>query len=176
VKNRIELANGISDVARIGVVMQLEPGFEKVEWFGRGPHENYMDRCASARVGRFASTVTDLYEPYIVPQEHGSRTGVRWFALHNGRQGVLLRGGQPLQVTASHYAASDLYAAAHTYQLEPRDETVLHVDLAQRGLGTRSCGPDTLEKYRLTGQVYVFSYDLLLFDPRRDDPAVVARA
>ncbi len=175
VRNKIELAEEISDVPRIGVVMQLEPGFEKIEWFGRGPHENYTDRHASARVGRFASAVADLYEPYIVPQEHGCRTDIRWFALSNGRLGVLLRGAQPLQVTASHYTASDLNEATHTYQLEPREETVLHVDLQQRGLGTRSCGPDTLDKYRLADQVYSFNYDLLLFDPRRDDPAVVAR-
>ncbi len=176
VKNRIVLADGVSDIARVGVVMQLEPGFENAEWLGRGPHENYTDRHASARVGRFAAKVADLYEPYIVPQEHGCRTGVRWFALNNGRVGVLVRGSKPLQVTASHYTAADLYGASHTYQLEPRDETILHVDLQQRGLGTASCGPDTLEKYCLLGDRYEFSYDLVTFDPTREDPAAVARS
>ena len=166
----------MSDVGRIGVVMQLEPGFENAEWLGRGPHENYTDRHASARVGRFAAKVADLYEPYIVPQEHGCRTGVRWFALNNGRTGVLVRGSKPLQVTASHYTAADLYGASHTYQLEPRDETILHVDLQQRGLGTGSCGPDTLDKYRLLDDRYDFSYDLVLFDPKQDDPSTVARS
>ncbi|NQT92002.1 MAG: beta-galactosidase, partial [Lentisphaerae bacterium] len=176
VKNVIELAEGVSDVPRIGVVMQLVPGFEQAEWFGRGPHENYTDRCASARVGRFAARVSDFYEPYIVPQEHGCRTGVRWFALQKKRAGVLLRGRQPLQVTASHYTSDDLFGATHTCELERREETILHIDLVQRGLGTRSCGPDTLEKYTLTDRSYSFSYDLLLFDPRLDDPAVIARS
>ena len=175
VNNRIVLADGISDVARMGVVMQLEPGFEHAEWFGRGPHENYTDRHASARMGRFAAEVDDFYEPYIVPQEHGCRTGVRWFALNNGRLGLLVCGKRPLQVTASHYTASDLYEATHTYQLEPRAETILHIDLQQRGLGTNSCGPDTLNQYRLLADAYAFSYDMMLFDPKHDDPAVVHR-
>jgi len=176
VSNAIELADGVTDVARIGVVMQLRPNLEQVEYFGRGPQENYTDRNASARVGRFKTTVSDLYVPYILPQEHGCRTGVRWFALADKSTGVLLKAPKALQVTASHYTPDDLYAATHTCQLESRAETVLHVDLAQRGLGTQSCGPDTLEKYKLLDSAYSFDYDLALFDPRQDDPAIVARS
>ena len=160
VKNVIEMADGITDVARIGVVMQLTKGFENVQWYGRGPHENYTDRHASAWVGRFSSTVNDLYEPYILPQEFGCRTAVRWFNVGNGRKELMFRGYPHLQFSASHFTDQDMYQAKHTHELAPRPETILHIDLAQRGLGTQSCGPDTLEKYKLLGRRYSFEYSM----------------
>ena len=101
-------------------------------------------------VGRFRSTVTDQYVPYILPQEHGHRSDVRWLWLTDEAGfGLVVEGRPTIGFTASHFTAADLYAALHTTDLEPRAEVMLSLDHAQRGLGTASCGPDTAPRYQL---------------------------
>jgi beta-galactosidase len=161
VENQVQLGNGISDVPRIGVTLVLSPELEALEWFGRGPWENYSDRKAGAMVGRYHSTVSDEYVPYILPQEHGNKCDVRWLALTNEAGHGVRVDGQPLfEFSASHLAAEDLYQARHTVDLTPRREVILNLDAGQRGLGTASCGPDTLPQYRLLADSYSFGYQL----------------
>ena len=161
VENRVRLGNGISDLPRIGVTMLLSPELEQLAWFGRGPWENYSDRKTAALVGRYQSTVSDQYVPYIMPQEHGHKTDVRWLQLTDGSGAGLRVEGEPtIEFTASHFTAEELYAARHTTDLQPRPEVILNLDAGQRGLGTASCGPDTLDKYRLLEREYQFVYRL----------------
>ena len=160
-ENVVELARGVADVPRIGVVLTLRPGLERLEWYGRGPLEAYSDRLASTVVGRFESTVADQYVPYINPQEHGHHPDTRWLRLTDGRgRGLEVRGLPLIGFGASHFTAADLTAATHTNELEPRPEVFLSLDAAQRGLGTASCGPDTAERYRLLERRYAFSFAL----------------
>ena len=151
IDNMLKLAPGVADLPRIGVELVLAEQLEQVEWLGRGPDENYPDRKAGSPVGRYTTTVTGMYVPYILPQENGARCDVRWCALHDGGLGLLMAGGGPLIVTALHYSAEDLTGAFHTNELRPQPEVYVHLDVAQRGLGTASCGPDTLPAYRLAG-------------------------
>ena len=160
-ENEVALGPDLRDVPRVGVVLELPSELEQLAWYGRGPHENYSDRLAATVVGRFAGTVTEQYVPYILPQEHGHRSDVRQLELHDGRGfGLQVQGLPAIGFTASHLTASDLYAARHTCDLEPRPEVILSLDHAQRGLGTASCGPDTLPRYRLREAAYRFSYVL----------------
>ena len=118
-------------------------------------------RKAGARVGRFESTVSDQYVPYIVPQEHGQKTDVRWLGLHDlSGAGLDVSGAPLLQFSALHYSANDLFAAPHSHQIPWRDSTLLCLDIQQRGLGTASCGPDTLPRYRLRAGTHRFAYTL----------------
>jgi beta-galactosidase len=161
VEHEVELGDDLRDLPRVGVVLVLEPGLEQLEWFGRGPWENYPDRQASAVIGRYRSTVTDQYVPYIVPQEHGHRGDVSWLTLTDGHGRGLKVTAQPrIGFSASHFTAADLQAARHTSDLEPRAEVILSLDHAQRGLGTASCGPDTSPRYQLRDRVYRFAYVL----------------
>jgi hypothetical protein len=143
---------------RIGLELALPPGFDQFTWYGRGPHENYADRKDSSAIGVYTSTVSDQYHPYVKPQETGNKTEVRWAALTN-KDGVgLLAIGMPtLEVTALHYSAEDLTGANHTYELKPRSETILNLDWIQTGLGGNSCGPGTLEKYRIFPEPVTYS-------------------
>lgn len=163
VENMIRIGDGVTDLPRVGMSLALVPGLEQLEWFGRGPWENYSDRKASAMVGHYQSTVTGEYVPYIMPQEHGHKTEVRWLTLI-GESGRGLRvEGQPLiGFSASHFTADDLFQARHTCDLAPRAEVILNLDHAQRGLGTASCGPDTLSQYRLLQSEYPFAFRLQL--------------
>ncbi len=158
-EHEVELPDELRDLPRVGVVLTLAPGLERLEWFGRGPWENYADRQASAVVGRYASTVTGQYVPYIAPQEHGHRGDVRWLTLTGeDGHGIKVSGRPLIGFSASHFTAADLTAARHTVDLEPRAEVILNLDHAQRGLGTASCGPDTDPRYRLNEPAYRFAY------------------
>lgn len=161
VTNHVHLGDGIRDVARIGVNLVVAPGLEQLSWFGRGPWENYSDRKASALVDRYESTVTEQYVPYVLPQEHGHKTDVRWLSLtRDGEQGLRVTGAPLIEFSASHFSDHDLAAARHTIDLQPRAEIQLNLDHAMRGLGTGSCGPDTLEQYCLLASDYTFQYRL----------------
>jgi beta-galactosidase len=158
--NIFTIDKAIPDLPRLGVVLTLKPGFERLKWFGRGPFENYSDRKRAALVDLYESTVTDQYVPYIMPQEHGNHTDVRWLSLRHQSAGLLVEAAGPLEFSASHYTAQDIDSAYHTYDLKPRAEVVLNLDYRQRGLGTESCGPGPLEQYKIKPGRYAWSYSL----------------
>lgn len=160
VQNVFEVGKSLPDLPRLGVEFALAPGFEHLEWFGRGPGESYPDRKAGLPIGRYRSTVRDQYVPYIVPQEHGLRTDVRWFRISDARIGARFEFSAPASFSASHFRARDLTAAAHTHELKERPETIVCLDARHRGLGTNSCGPDTLDKYKIFPGTYRFGFGL----------------
>lgn len=163
IENEVCLGEGVTDLPRVGVNLILVPGLEQLEWYGRGPWENYSDRKASALLALYHSTVSDQYVPYIMPQEHGHKTDVRWLSLQDEKGiGLKVIGYPKLEFSASHFSDNDLFNAKHTYDLHPRPEVILNLDTAMRGLGTASCGPDTLEQYRLLDKEYKFAYMLKL--------------
>ena len=131
-------------------------------WFGTGPHETYPDRRRGGLVGRWQSTVTEQHVPYIWPQESGGHADVRWLELTGRRRPRRAGSGPtgPRQVSATHSAAADLAAATHDVELSPRPETIVHLDAAHRGLGTASCGPDTLPEYLVGPGTYRWSWTL----------------
>jgi hypothetical protein len=140
----------VRQLPRIGLQLTVPGGFEHFTWYGRGPHESYADRKESARIGVYSGSVDDQYVPYILPEENGNKTEVRWVALTDDEGAGFLAVGMPeLNVSAHHYTTADLTAAKHTFELVRRDDTTLNLDYAQSGLGNGSCGPGVLPKYRL---------------------------
>ena len=158
---QLEVPADLADVPRIGTVLELVPGFEEVEWYGLGPHESYPDRKRAGLVGCWRSTVADLHVRYLWPQGSGGRADVRWLALTagDGRR-LTLRFEVPLQVSASHFRAQDLAAATHQEELVRAPETIIHLDAAHRGVGTASCGPDTLPAYMVGPGTYHWTWTL----------------
>ncbi len=174
-RNEMVVGDVLDDLPRLGVSLVLESGFSGVEWFGRGPHESYLDRKESAALGRFAGTISEQHHDYVVPQENGNKTDVRWLALcRDDAVGLLFVARKPIECSVSHLTAHDLYAARHINELEPRAETFVHLDVAQRGLGTASCGPDTLPAYRLKPGRHRFDVWLAPFEPAGVDPGKLA--
>jgi len=144
---------------RIGVTAMTAAGFEKAGWFGRGPWENYSDRKRSAHVGRYEASVSELHEDtYVLPQENGNRCDVRSLTLKSKKNTLHISAEIPFEFSVSHYTANDLYETLHQCDLVPRKETVINIDLAQRGVGTGSCGPQTLEQYELNEKNYRFEF------------------
>lgn len=135
-------------ITRLGLRMILNEGLENVEWYGRGPHENYIDRKESAPFGRYSRRVSAMVEPYEKPQSMGNREDVRWIKLTGtDRSGIEIQANSKLSFTALHFTDQDLGKARHMYELKPRKETILSLDYQQMGLGNGSCGPIQLPEY-----------------------------
>ncbi|HCC44062.1 MAG TPA: beta-galactosidase [Gammaproteobacteria bacterium] len=150
----------LTDLPRVGVRWQLEPGFEELAWYGLGPHETYEDRKTSGVLQIHQSTVTEQYVPYILPQEHGNLSELRWLSVNDGRTSLKVSGNGRLQGSVSHYSQETLTEAFHTYELSLSPYTWLCLDSMQRGVGGASCGPDTLDKYRVRHGKYRLSYGM----------------
>jgi beta-galactosidase len=159
IDHTIEYDKRLPSLPRVGVVMQTPPGFENVEWFGRGPWENHIDRNTGSPVGRYRGTVDEQQVSYVMPQENGSKSEVRWCAIDNGRVGVRLIGQPLFEFSVRHVTDGDLFAARHINDLARmrRPETIIHLDHIQRGVGTGSCGPQTFERYRVPPDRYAFT-------------------
>lgn len=159
VEDELALPDSLDDLPRIGARFEVPAGFDLLQWYGRGPLETYADRESSEQLGRWSGRVADQYVPYVLPQEHGHHTDTRWFALTDGPPaeggaGVLVSSTdrlEPLGFSARHHHDADLYAASTTAELRMSPTIEVHVDLINRGLGTATCGPDTLAPYQVTG-------------------------
>jgi beta-galactosidase len=165
VEETITVPEALDDVPRVGIALETVPGFEDATWLGRGPQESYPDRKRGARLGRWQSTVSDLAVPYVRPQENGGRADVRMLELRDGSgRGLRLTFDRPMQVSATHHRDRDLATATHDVELVARPETIVHVDVAHRGLGTASCGPDTLPEYLVRPGTFTWTWALEALD------------
>ena len=150
---------------RLGLSWMLDGSLENAQWYGRGPWENYVDRCTGSFVGKYSSSVTDLYEEYVRPQDNGYRSDCRWFEFKDSAgKGVRFSADFPMFVQALHLSMEDLMGARHfngerrrAVILEPRSEICLNIDLRQLGLGGASCGPRPMDKYRVPVQHETFT-------------------
>src|SRR5205823_10837714 len=103
VRNHFRVDPAVDDLPRLGVTLSLPDDFETLEWFGRGPLETYVDRNRAARVGRWSGTVSGQYVPYVVPQEHGNKTGVRWIDLAGEAAAVRFTPAAPCDASATRF-------------------------------------------------------------------------
>lgn len=162
---------GLPELGKFGMLLTLNEGFEHLEYYGRGPVENYADRHESALVGRYTSTVSDQFYPYIRPQECGNHTDVRWLSLRDSNGNILhVSADKPINFSALHYSVDDLDSGTsrkllRTIDVQPRKETFLNIDLCQRGLGgDNTWGQEPYRQYRLAGGNYSYSFSLSLTD------------
>ena len=157
-----EPRGSMPQLPRLGLSMMLDPSLEYIRYYGRGPWENYVDRCSGSDIAYWESTVADQYVEYARPQDNGYKCDVRWAAFVNeSGDGVLIKGSRPLYVQALHYSGSELELQRHRgagtwgdgtkerfyAPMFPRREVMLNLDLRQLGLGNGSCGPGTLGCY-----------------------------
>ncbi len=150
---------------RVGLKLAFAEGMEKVKWYGRGPHENYPDRKASAFLGQYESTVSDLFTPYLIPQENGARCDTRWLELafnNKSKPSITIESDNPFIFSALHYDASDLDVAMRPEYLKKRSETILCLDSEMLGLGNASCGPPTMRKYQVPVKPYQLDFTIKL--------------
>lgn len=143
---------------RIGLCLGLDKGLDRAEWYGRGPGEAYEDSKEANLVGLYSSKVSDLYMPYVFPQENGNRQDARWLKLTGrGGKGLSIYGDPLFNFSAHYYTTEDLDKAQHTIDLHERDFITLNLDYRQCGLGSGSCGPETFPEYRVPAEPFSFS-------------------
>jgi len=158
-EHEIEVPDRLVDLPRVGVWFEIPRRFGRLRWWARGPHENYPDRRSSAMVSVWEDDPDEL--PYLVPQEFGLRTDCRRLEFLDRRTGEVLRieaDGVPFHASVTRHRAGDLFAARDAVELERRPSLVVHLDVAHRGLGSASCGPDTLGKYIVPAGAHVLRY------------------
>lgn len=168
----------LPELPRFGMRMQLAPQFSNLEYYGRGPWENYSDRNTASFVGLYKDDVKNQYTwNYIRPQESGYKTDVRWLSLTDGNGlGVQIEGVQPICFSATNMRTEDLDPGLtkkqqHPIDIKPRKEVYLNVDLKQRGVGgDNSWGALPHDPYRLLDKKYSYSYVIKLI--RSDDSKV----
>lgn len=157
-------SNDMTDLPRVGVRIDLAEGLDQLRYFGRGPWENYCDRKRSAMLGIFDSNADAEYVDYVMPQEHGHHTDTRWLEIFRAKQDaprLRIVGLPMLEFNFTRFPVETLFAARHTTDLVPAPAATLYLDAAHRGIGTGSCGPDTLEGYRITERKFAFAWDLM---------------
>ena len=176
----IRPANTGAILPKLGFRLEMPAGMEQLTWFGRGPWDSYRDRKEACLPAIYRSTVTDQYEDYIKPQEHGTKQEVRWMALTNdGGQGLLFVAPNKMAASALHFRPEDNYTdrdnrAKHTNEFKTCAPTVVCLDAATRGLGNASCGPDVMEPYELRAANTNFSFFIMPLTAG-DQPAAKAR-
>ncbi len=143
------------EMVRFGMMLDVPGELDRVNWFGRGPHETMWDRKSGAAVGRYSARVVELVTDYVRPQENGNRTDVRWATLTNSDgKGLLIAdaGGTLLSLSARPYTQDDLAAATHIHELPQRENITVCVDYKQRGVGGDTpAGSHPHDEYRLYG-------------------------
>ncbi len=163
VTDEVTLPKQLDDVARVGINFELHGDLNQLTYFGTGPSETMPDR-AIGKVHRWNSTVAQQYVPYVKPQENGGHVGVRWFTLTNQtNRGLYFQLDKPRMVTITPMRSTDLADATHNVFVQPSGNTVVTIDAIHRGVGTASCGPDTLAKYRIKPGTYKWSWTVLTF-------------
>ena len=159
----------VADLFRYGMQLQMPASFSKLEYYGRGPEENYIDRHSSAFIGKYEANVKDEYYPYVRPQESGNHTDIRYFSIFNPTtgKGITFEGYAPMECSAIPYLVEDLDAGIekehawgqHSGDLVEKGLVQLHIQQRQFGLGCiDSWGSSPMEKYRMHYQNRCFSF------------------
>lgn len=171
----VEPDEGLPQLPRAGFTLQLPASLTRVTYYGRGPHENYIDRKVGAMVDLYSTTVDEMFVPYLKPQECGNRCDVRWAALRDSEgYGLLAIAGKLMEFSAHRCTPHDLAAAKHPHEIKWREDVYVHLDYKQRGLGGASCGPDTLPQYDFWPEPFHFEVVLKPLKPG-DDPVKLSK-
>ncbi len=150
---------------RFGVEFKMPADCEEISYFGRGPVESYEDKRHASRIGLYHTTATENFEHYVRPQENSAHVETRWLEVGNKAGQALLAANTTENATfsfhCSHFTDQQLMDTAHDYELVPLDETVVHIDYRNSGVGSNSCGPELAKDFRVNEKAFRFAVRLL---------------
>ena len=148
------------DLPRFGVRFFLDRGFGGVKYFGMGPYESYADKHRASYMGLFESDVKSQHVDYIRPQENGSHFGCEYAAVENTNVMLETVSEKPFSFNVSPYTQEELTGKKHNFELEESGYTVLCIDYRQNGIGSNSCGPKLIDKYRFSETRFKFRFSI----------------
>ncbi len=162
----------MGNASKVGAELTMPKEYELISWYGAGPAETYQDREEGALVGVYQSTVSGSFYPFMVPQSTGNHTKVRYITIEdpNAPIGLMVVSADEMEASALHYTATELSNKGHPYRLTEGKHTILNIDCISAGLGNGSCGPGTLDQYKLTSkQKYTYTYTLVPYEKETAD-------
>jgi beta-galactosidase len=155
----------LPNIPEIGMQGGIRPGDDNITWYGRGPYGNYVDRRTGSEAGIYSQPIDKFNEPYIVPQETGNRTDVRWMFLSDkNSNGLFIVADSLLSMNAWPYTEKNIEAARHTDKLKDAGFITLNIDLRQMGVGGNDSWSPVgapLPKYQIPAGNYQYSFYLL---------------
>ena len=149
IKCNLKGTNKLTFLPRFGIRLFVPKQFDRVDYFGYGPYESYIDKHHASYMGNFTSLISHMHEDYIRPQENSSHYGCKHMTLKNGSLQVRFEAQKDFSFNASEYTQEELSSKKHNYELEKCDSNVICVDYKMAGVGSNSCGPALADKYRL---------------------------
>lgn len=149
-------------IPKVGIQFMLDGQFDKFSWYGRGPQENYCDRKTGYRIGYYTMNVSEMYEPYLIPQEHGNRSDVSYLKLENeSGTGIEISSDEKFNCSVSHILLDNLTRAMYPFQLKPVDDITINIDYSNSGVGCTAIS--TVNKYRTYPKEYTFKMKIKPF-------------
>lgn len=142
---------------RFGLKLCMPEEFSNVKYFGYGPFESYIDKHHASYISQFDTTVGEMFENYIMPQENGSHYRTKWAAVTDLSGNGMMFAGE-FSFNASYYTQEELTRAKHPYELVKSGNTIIHLDYMMSGVGSNSCGPKLMEKYQLLQKDITFTF------------------
>ena len=145
------IPDGLPEIPRLGILIELPREYEQLTWYGRGPWDNYPDRKQSCPIGLWQSTVSQQYVHYPRPQDSGNHEDCTYVELKTkrGKRLCIEAVDRPFSFSALPYSAQYLASNTHDHELQDQGKTYLSIDCAVMGLGNSSCGPGVLKKYTI---------------------------
>ncbi|HPG39136.1 MAG TPA: glycoside hydrolase family 2 TIM barrel-domain containing protein [bacterium] len=151
----------VSWLPKVGLQLQLDNQYDHFEWYGRGPFETYPDRKTGAKIGVYGGSVQEQYTPYLVPQDHGNKTDVRWASFTNAEGNGLAFIAEPeMNVSATHYKNID--RAIYAFQLQTAEGIIVNIDHKVTGVGGTPVA--TRPQYRTYPQEYQYRVHIKPFN------------
>jgi len=180
VNYELEATQGLPNIPKVGMQMGIERNYDNIEWFGKGPFENYIDKRYGVDAGVYNLPIKDFMENYVVPQENGNRTDVRWMYLSNPKtkDGLLIVADSLLSMSAWPYTEENIQNAKHTNKLKNAGYITLNIDLIQMGVGGNDSWSDVaapLEQYQIKAQPYQYSFYIVPFNSKNKTAGVRAK-
>ena len=150
VKCSLETSNKVTFLPRFGLRLFVPKSFDRVDYFGYGPYESYIDKHRASYMGNFSALVSEMHEDYTRPQENSSHYGCDYMTLTDGNAKIRFEAGEDFSFNASEYTEEELAGKRHNFELEKCPDNVICIDYRMAGVGSNSCGPELAEKYRVS--------------------------
>ena len=149
IETKAEFSNKVTFLPRFGIRLFMTKAFDRVDYFGYGPYESYIDKHQASYMGSFSAKVSEMHEDYIRPQENGSHYGCKKLKISDGATEISFTAPESFSFNASEYTEEELANKRHNFELEKCGSSVICVDSTMAGVGSNACGPALAEKYRL---------------------------
>lgn len=159
-------------IPRIGIEMRLPKEMRQVAWYGLGPEENYPDMQSASVMGVYHTDVDGMHVEYAMPQENGRRGNVKWLAVGDGSDNLLICTPQGTGVDVHDYTIEALAAAKHVGEIKRCEETIVHVDAKHSGVGTNACG----EEQTYANKTRINDYEIRMVFGRAADESLIGES